>query len=161
MKKKLSATLLLALCILTACSAPSEPNEMEQMLDKVEQGLGEDYEKQAVTRVYDFTYVNEQGNTLIMYLCITTYFAANPETVTGLDKAALSAVFDPESTPLQKEFTVSGHSAAIYQDDGHTYLCWTTSPEASGIMEYAPGTVTEEEALRIVRSVYKGPNPEE
>lgn len=80
MKKKLSATLLLALCILTACSAPSEPNEMEQMLDKVEQGLGEDYEKQAVTRVYDFTYVNEQGNTLIMYLCITTYFAANPET---------------------------------------------------------------------------------
>lgn len=37
--KKLSAILLLALCILTACSAPSEPNEMEQILDKVEQAV--------------------------------------------------------------------------------------------------------------------------
>jgi len=159
--KKLSAIFLLALCILTACSAPSEPNEMEQMLEKVEQGLGEEYEKQSVTKVYDFEFTNGQGRTLTMYICATTYFAADPEAVTGLDKAALSAVFDPENTPLQKEFTVSGHSAAIYQDDAHTYLCWTTSPEASGVVEYTPGTITEEEALRIVRSVYEGPNPEE
>ncbi len=158
--KKISATFLLALCILTACSVPSEPNEMEQMLENVEQGLGEEYEKQSVTKVYDFEFSNDQGNTLIMYICATTYFAADPEAVTGLDMAALSAVFDPESTTLQKEFTVSGHSAAIYQDDDHTYLCWTTSPEASGILEYAPGTISEEDALRIVRSVYEGPNPE-
>lgn len=160
MKKKLAAFLLLSLCIFTACTS-SEPDEMAQILEQMELTLGENYEKQTVTKVYDFEFANSQDDTMILHLCLTTYFAANPETVTGLDKAALSAVFDPESTPLQKEFTVSGHSAAIYQDDGHTYLCWTTSPEASGIMEYAPGTVTEEEALRIVRSVYKGPNPEE
>lgn len=161
MKKKLSAILLLALCILTACSAPSEPNEMERMLEKVEQGLGGEYKKQSVTKVYDFAFTDNQGNTLTMYICVTTYFAADPEAVTGLDRAALSAVFDPENTPLQKEFTVNGHSAAIYQDDEHAYLCWTTSPEASGVVEYAPGTLTEEEALRVVRSVYERPNPGE
>lgn len=160
MKKKLAAFLLLSLCIFTACTS-SEPDEMAQILEQMELTLGENYEKQTVTKVYDFEFTNSQDDTMILHLCLTTYFAANPETVTGLDKAALSAVFDPESTPLQKEFTVSGHSAAIYQDDGHTYLCWTTSPETGGIMEYAPGTVTEEEALRIVRSVYKGPNPQE
>lgn len=159
MKKNFSAILLLVLCILTACSAPSKPNKMERMLEKVEQRLGEEYEKQAVTKVYDFSFTNGHGNTFMMYICVTTYFAADPEAVTGLDRAALSAVFDPENTPLQREFTVSGHSAAIYQDDDHTYLCWTTSPEASGVMEYAPGTITEEEALRIVRSVYEVPNP--
>jgi len=159
MKKNLSAIFLLALCILTACSALLEPNKMEQMLEKVEQGLGEESEKQAVTKVYDFAFTNSHGNTFMMYICAATYFAADTETVTGLDKAALSAVFDPENTPPQKEFTVSGHSAAIYQDDDHTYLCWTTSPEASGVLKYAPGTITEEEALRIVRSVYEIPNP--
>ncbi len=143
--KKLSAIFLLVLCILTACSAPSEPNKMEQILEKVEQKLGEEYEKQTATKVHDFAFTNGHGNTFTLYICVTTYFAENPETVTGLDRAALSAVFDLENTPLQREFTVNGHPAAIYQDDDHTYLCWTTSPEASGVVEYVPGTITEEE----------------
>lgn len=159
MKKKL-ATLLLALCIFTACSSPAEQDEMEQMLQKVEQALGEDYEKQIVTKVYDFEFINDQDDMMILHLCLTTYYGADPEDVTGLNTAALSAVFDLEGAQLQKEFTVSEHPAAIYQDETHAYLCWTSSPETSAVLDHTPGAISEENALRIVQSVYKYPNRE-
>lgn len=159
MKKKL-ATLLLALCIFTACSAPSEPNEIEQILDNVEQAISEDFEKQTVTEVCNFELVNDQDDTMILHLCFTTYYGADPKDITGLNTAALSAVFDLENAQLQKEFSVSEHPAAIYQDETRAYLCWTSSPEASAVLEHTPGSIREEDAFRIVQSVYEHPGQE-
>lgn len=155
MRKKYCTIFLAAFCIFTACSSQPKVSEIEQQLNQIEQALGDNYKKQSVTKVTDYLLTNTQGGAMVLHLCLTTCYEADPADVTGLDENAISAVFDPESAELQKAFTAGGHSAAIYHGDTRAYLCWTSSPEATGILEYDVGTVTEDEAIRIVESVYQ------
>ena len=158
MKKKLWLICLLVLCLFTACaSASEESGELDRAAEQIQQALPGGFEKIAQTDVYDYVFSSEDGSEMILHLCITTYDDESAVNITGLDIAAISAVFDAANTALVKEFTASGHSAAIYQGETCNYLCWTTSAQASAVMEYDPDSISEEEAMRIVQSVYEVP----
>lgn len=153
MEKRQFAILALTLCTLTACFSPSKPDKLEQAVEQIAQALDTGYEKQSATEVYRFHYSDGNGGRIVYHLCLTTYYAADPESVIGLDTDAISAVLDLENTPAEKELEVNGKPAVICQKDARTYLCWTISPEVSAILEYSPEAVSEEEALRIAQSV--------
>ena len=163
MKRNLLIVPILLLVLLTACSAPEaekEEDELHKTLSRVEQALEDvldDPQKRAVTEVLQFPFSDPDGNIMIFHYCLTTYYAQDPSTVTGLNMDAISAVFDPDSAILLEEFTVEGHSAAIYQANEWNYACWTSTPEESGIMQYDPDVVSWEDIHRIVESVYIPP----
>ena len=159
MKHNLLILFLFLTVFLTACSATQE-NELSKTLTQVEDALEdtlEDAEKLSVTKVLTATFSDDRGNPLVLYFCTTTYYAQDPSTVTGLNTEAISAVFDPGSAVLLEEFTVEGHPAAIYQGAEWNYACWTSSPEATGIMRYDPDVVSLEDVHRTVESVYVQP----
>lgn len=157
MKKLLTLLLLLTLCLFTACTSPAEPDELDKTAEQIEQALPEEYIKQSETQVYDFTFSDGQNGNMVYYICLTTYYEASPASVVGLDTNAISAVFDAEHTPVLREFEVSGHSAAIYQGENCRYLCCTSTPEASMVLEYDPDTLSEEDAIKVMESVFSNP----
>lgn len=159
MQIKLCCIFLMVLILFTACSAEkiAEPDELDQAASQIEEALPEEYKKISQTEVYDFVFSNDNDSTLVFHLCKTTYSESAPESISGLDIHAISAIFDAENTPVVKEFEVDGFPAAIYQGETCNYLCWTSSPEASGVLEYDPSVITEEDALHIVQSVYHIP----
>lgn len=157
MLKRIIVLFLLILSTLTACNSQSTPDPLEQELSRIETALGNDYQKLSETEVHSFPFTNGESGELVYYLCLTTYFVDAPTEVTSLDFNALSAVFDPDSARQEEEFNVSGHPAAFFHTDTHTWLCCTTSPETTILLQYTPGTITTEDALKIFRSVFEKP----
>lgn len=144
--------LVLAVTIALA-NCPTSQDEMMDMLNRVENALGDEWKKQTVTEVSDLVYSDDEGNTIIYYVCITTYYAADATEQTGLNTDAISAVIPPDTAESCRECTVSGLPAAIYQKDGRAYLCWTIIPELSCVIEYDPAVESEEDMLRMAESV--------
>lgn len=133
------------------CTKPQD--EMEDMLNRVEDALGNEWKKQSVTEVSNLVYSDDEGNTIIYYVCVTTYFEADAADQIGLNTAAVSAVINPEEAVYLKECTVSDHPAAIYQKDDRAYLCWTIMPELSCIIEYDPAIESEANIFHMAESV--------
>ena len=159
MKKK-TWLIIATICILlylavaiTFANRPTPEDEMMDMLNRVENALGDEWKKQTVTKVSDFVYSDGKGNTIIYYVCITTYYEADAAEQTGLNTEAIAAVIAPDEAVSCRECTVSGLPAAIYQKDGQAYLCWTIMPELSCVLEYDPSKQSEEDILRMAESV--------
>ena len=132
---------------------PTPRDKMIAMLEQVENALGEEWEKQTVTKVSDLVYSDDQGNNIIYHICTTTYYEEDIKKQTVLNTSAISAVIDPDEAESFRECTVSGLPAAIYQKDGQAYLCWTIMPELSCVIEYNPAVESEEDMLRMAESV--------
>ena len=159
MKKK-TGLIVTAICILlvlvgavTFANRPTPEDEMMDMLNRVENALGDEWKKQIVTKVSDLVYSNNEGNTIIYHVCTTTYYEADAAEQTGLNTEAIAAVIDPDEAVSCRECTVSGLPAAISQKDGRAYLCWTIMPELSCVIEYDPAIESEEDMLRMAESV--------
>ena len=159
MKKK-TWLIVAAICILlvlagaiTLANRPTPEDEMIDMLNRVENALGDEWKKQTVTKVSDLVYSDDQGNTIVYHVCTTTYYEADSAKQTGLNTDAISAVISPDEVENCWECTVSGLPAAIYQKDGRAYLCWTIIPELSCVIEYDPAVESEEDMLRMAESV--------
>lgn len=159
MKKK-TCFFIVAICILlvlavaiTFANRLTSEDEMMDMLNRVENTLGDEWKKQAVTKVSDLVYSDNEGNTIVYHVCTTTYYEADAPEQTGLNTEAISAVISPIETESFRECTVSGLPAAIYQKDGQAYLCWTIVPELSCVIEYDPTVESEEDILRMAESV--------
>ena len=144
--------LVLAVSIVKA-NRPSPQEEMMDMLNRLENALGDEWKKQTVTKVSDLVYSDEGGNTIIYHVCTTTYYEADSTEQTGLNTEAIAAVISPDEAESCRECTVSGLPAAIYQKDGQAYLCWTIIPELSCVIEYDPAVESEEDMLRMAESV--------
>ncbi len=129
------------------------PDEMQDTFDRLEAALGEEWKKQTVVEVSDFVYSDGKGNTIIYYICVTTYYEADANNQTGLHTDAISAVIVSDEAEECRECTVNDFPAAIYQKDGRAYLCWTITPELSCVIEYDPAVESEEDMLRIAESV--------
>ena len=159
MRKKIwlvvaSVCILLVLAITIASANRSTlEDEMMDMLNRVENALGDEWKKQTVTKVSDFVYSDGDGNTIIYYVCTTTYYDADAAEHTGLNTDAIAAVIAPDEAESFRECTVSGLPAAIYQKDGRAYLCWTIIPELSCVLEFDPTTENEEDILRMAESI--------
>lgn len=145
--------LLIAAIAITLANRPTPQDEMMDMLNRVENALGDEWKKQTVTEVSDLVYSDGEGNTIIYYVCVTTYYEADTTEQTGLNTDAISAVIPPNETESCRECTVSGLPAVIYQKDGRDYLCWTIMPELSCVIEYDPAVESEEDMLRMAESV--------
>ena len=159
MKKK-TGLIFTAICILLVlvgaiifANRPTPEDEMMDMLNRVENALGDEWKKQAVTKVSDLVYSDNEGNTIVYHVCITTYYEADSTEQTGLNMEAISAIISPDEAERYQECTVSGLPAAIYQKDGRAYLCWTIIPELSCVIEYDPAVESEEDMLRMAESV--------
>ena len=159
MKKK-TWLIVTAICILlilvvaiTFANFPTPEDEMVDMLNCVENALGDEWKKQTVTKVSDLVYSDSEGNTIVYHVCITTYYEADSTEQTGLNTEAIAAVISPDEAESCRECTVSGLPAAIYQKDGQAYLCWTIIPELSCVIEYDPAVESEEDMLRMAESV--------
>ena len=159
MKKK-TWLIITAICILlilavtiTLAHRSTPEEEMMDMLNRVENALGEEWKKQTVTKVSDLVYSDDEGNTIVYHVCITTYYEADASEQTGLNTEAISAVISPDEAESCRECTVSDLPAAIYQKGGRAYLCWTIMPELSCVIEYDPAVESEEDMLRMAESV--------
>lgn len=135
--------------LLTACSGPPEQSGWEEHTAQAES-----LEQKCASEVQEYSFTDGMGNLLIFYLCTSSCDIQPPAETAGLDMYAVSAVFDPTSAVLVEEFTVEGHPAAIYQAGDICYACWTSSPEATGVLRYNPEAVSANDILRIVESVY-------
>ena len=159
MKKK-TWLILAAVCILLIgavsiiiANHPTPQDEMMDVLNRVENALGDERKKQTVTKVSDLVYSDDEGNTIVYHVCTTTYYEADATEQTGLNTEAIAAVIAPDEAESFRECTVSGLPAAIYQKDGRAYLCWTIIPELSCVIEYDPAVESEEDMLRMAESV--------
>ena len=146
--------ILLVLAVAIAFANRSTPeDEMMDMLNRVENALGDEWKKQTVTKVSDLVYSDDIGNTIVYHVCTTTYYEADSAKQTGLNTDAISAVISPDESESCRDCTVSGLPAAIYQKDGRAYLCWTIMPELSCVIEFDPVVESEEDMLRMAESV--------
>ena len=159
MKKK-TWLILAAVCMLLIgagsiiiANHPTPQDEMMDVLNRVENALGDEWKKQTVTKVSDLVYSDDEGNTIVYHVCTTTYYEAYSAKQTGLNTDAIAAVISPDETESSRECTVSGLPAAIYQKDGRAYLCWTIIPELSCVIEYDPAVESEEDMLHMAESV--------
>lgn len=159
MKKK-TRLVFASVCIVLVLAAsiiltnrPTPEDEMMDMLNRVANALGDEWKKQAITKVSDFVYSDGKGNTIIYYVCITTYYEADTAEQTGLNIDAISAIIPPDKAESNQECTVGNLPAAIYQKDGRAYLCWTIIPELSCVLEYDPTKQSEDDMLRMAESI--------
>ena len=157
MKKQLIIILVL-LCTLTSCSFRTKPDPLQQEMNRIEQALDEaldgEYKKQRETEVMDYHFTSEDA-TMVYYICQTTYYAEDPNGVTGVDTDAVLGIFSVEDAPLEKEFEICEHPAAIYQYGEQSYLCCTPTPEYTLVLEFSPEFLSEEDAVKIIRSVFE------
>ena len=158
MRKRICVALLLILCFFTGCSVESEPDPLRQEMDRFENALAEEfdgeYKKQRETEVMDFHFISEDA-TMVYYICQTTYYAEDPNGVSGVDTDAVLGIFSVEDAPLEKEFEICEHPAAIYQYGEQSYLCCTPTPEYTLVLEFSPEFLSEEDAVKIIRSVFE------
>jgi len=139
--------------VFVSTNRPATQDEIQNVLDPVEDAMGDEWKKQTVTMVSDLVYSDAEGNTIIYYICVTTYYEADANDQTGLNTDAISAVIPPNEAESCRECTVSGLPAAIYQKDGRAYLCWTIIPELSCVIEYDPAVENEADMFRMAESV--------
>ena len=144
--------LVLAVSIVKA-NRPSPQEEMMDMLNRLENALGDEWKKQIVTKVSDLVYSDNDGNTIVYHVCTTTYYDADATEQTGLNTEAIAAVITPDEAESYRECTVSSLPAAIYEKDGRAYLCWTIIPELSCVIEYDPTLESDEDMIRMAESV--------
>ena len=159
MKKKIwliIATICMLLVLVVAivlANCPTPQDKMMDMLNRVENALGDEWKKQTVTKVSDLVYSDDKGNTIVYHVCTTTYYETDTSQQSGLNTEAISAVISPNEAEKYRECTVSGLPAAIYQKDGRAYLCWTIIPELSCVIEYDPAVESKEDMLHMAESV--------
>ena len=159
MKKIFLSVLALFLLSLTACSAVPSTDTVSEEAARIERALqnefGDDLQKISETEVYEFPFSDGNGNTIVYYLCETTYFDSESDKPAELDSNILGAVFDTVSAQLEKELDISDRPSAIYNLDDRAYLCCFASSEHTLILEYSPESLSEADAVKTILSVFE------
>ena len=145
---------LLVLAVAITIAHSSAPQDvMMNMFNRVKDVLEDESKKQPVTKVSNLVYSDNEGNTIVYHICITTYCEKDSANQTGLNTEAIAAVIAPDEAENCRECNVSGLPAAIYHKDGRAYLCWTIIPELSCVIEYDPDVESEDDMIRMAQSV--------
>lgn len=129
----------------------------EEMIERLEAALGDDYKKQLQTElVATLTYGNknednDDGN--IYYRILkTTYYEADPAEMTGLNTDAFNVLFPVDNMDSCETMKIQDWDAALYKKDDVAFLCWTYSPEVSYVLEYNPNFVADSEIIKMAES---------
>lgn len=164
MKKKKLIILVLAVVVCLAVvigvvvnkQKSAEPTP-EEMIERLEAALGDDYKKQLKTElVATLTYENknEDGDDGNIYYRIlkTTYYEADPAEVTGLNTVAFNVLFPVDNMDSCETMKIQDWDAALYKKDDVAFLCWTYSPEVSYVLEYNPNLIADSEIIKMAES---------
>ena len=116
------------------------------------QEVDPDFKSLGYTEVTNISYAIEGGGDIQYYFCKTTYFDEVPE-LDGVHLEAIRGVIDPDMAEDSRESKVLDYDAIIYTLNGREYLCWSLSPEDSCVLEYTPGTISEEDLWLMAESV--------
>lgn len=146
--------MIFCVMIFSSCRVQSSADDAQDMVERIEAAIGEDYKKQSVTElVATLKYADEDGNEINYHILRTTYYEADPVEVTGLNTSAIHLIFDTETADSCHEMKIQDWDAALYEKGALAYLCWTYSPEVSYILEYNPEAVRGEEIIKMAESV--------
>jgi len=160
---KLTALILVILCTSASIlSCKKEMSEYEKTkadflenakrIESAMQEVDPDFKSLGYTEVTNISYAIEGGGDIQYYFCKTTYFDEIPE-LTGVHLEAIRGVIDPDMAEDSRESKVLDYDAIIYTLNGREYLCWSLSPEDSCVLEYTPGTISEDELWLMAESV--------
>lgn len=139
------------LCTLSACGV----QECDTFGQAPEPVRDEEIQKTRKTEVYKFTFSDTEGNIIIYYLCETTCSQESNMKVSRVDIQALCEIFDAEDHLAEKEIDICGHPGALYLVNGRAFFCCTASAKSTVVLEYPPEVITEETALKILRSIFE------
>ncbi len=124
----------------------------EVLLGRLENALGDGWIRQSSTQITPVTYNDGQGQTVVHYICQTTYYVDSIPEITGVDPV-VNRIIDPETAETSRACKVSGFDAVLCTRDGRSYLCWTLSPECSMVIEYSPESIAEADVFKMAESV--------
>lgn len=128
-------------------------NKDGRIIKNVEQVLNDKWKKESLVEIFPMTYSNVSGDTIVYYVCKTTYYLDTPVSVEGVDEEAIKSIIDSKKSESSRECKVNDADAVIYVKGNREYLCWTMSSEYSCIIEYSPENVAEEEIFKMAESV--------
>jgi len=157
---KLPVLILMLLALFSCNDGLSEQEKLKadllenaMRIEEVLREIDPDYQSFGFTEVKEIIYELEGGEDDIRYYyCKTTYSGEIPE-LTGVHLEAIRGVINPDSAEESRDAEVLDYAAVIYTMNGREYLCWTISQEESCVIEYTPGTVSEEEIRLMAESV--------
>lgn len=127
---------------------------LEEDIQKIEDALGDKYEKQSVTTLAaTLTYGNEDDQSKIYYHILKTdYYEQDTSEITGLNTGAFGVLFMVEFMDSYEEMKIQEWPAALYKKGEMAYLCWTYSPEVSYVLEYKPAEIQDSEIIKMAES---------
>lgn len=111
------------------------------------------WDEKSLTEISQTRYSDAEGNEIIYYLCHTAYADAAAAETPDLNTEAFRTIIDPDTAEGARDCELNGLPAAIYENTGRAYLCWTASPEYSFVLEYDPEAVDEAEIIKMAASV--------
>ena len=161
MKRKIFITVLAVILVLSAVIgglhikklSSANAETPENIMERVELALGDEYKKQMETVVAGtIKYADKKGNEIKYHILKTTFYEADPSEVVGFHVDSLGVLFDPAGARACEEMMIKEWSAARYEFEGVSYLCWTDTPEVSYILEYNPEAVADSEILKMAES---------
>lgn len=126
--------------------------ENAKRIEAAMQETDPDFKALGYTEVSNISYAIKGGGDVQYYLCETTYFNEIPE-LDGVHLEAIRGIIDPDMAEDSRESKVLDYDAIIYTLNGREYLCWTISPEISCVLEYTPGTISDEDIRLMAESV--------
>jgi len=121
-------------------------------VEEVMQKEDPDFKALGYTEVTQVSFEQTNGHDIQYYYCGTTYFDEVPE-LTGVHLDAIKGVVDPALAESSRDTKVLDYDAIIYALDGREYLCWSISSEDSCVLEYIPGTISEDDLWMMAESV--------
>ena len=162
MNRKLWTLILMIAASLSMFSCEDEMSEYEKTkinflenakrIEEAMQEVDPDFKSLGYTEVMKISYEIEGGGDIQYYYCKTSYFDEIPE-LTGVHLEAIRGVIDPDMAENSREAEVLDYDAIIYTLEGREYLCWSLSPEDSCVLEYTPGTISEDDLWMMAESV--------
>ena len=122
------------------------------VIAQMEEALGDEWGKVSETEVVPLTFADDEGDTIICYVCKTAYYTEEIPEVDNLT-TVLDEIISPETAEESRSCKVSGLDAMLYKKNGRGFLRWTASPQYSFIIEFTLKNIPEEDIFRMAESI--------
>ena len=145
---------LLLTLLLTGCGGEQQPQASFAMFNQVDSALqSQGYERESVTRVVSAVLADADGNEIIYHYCETTFSGPVPTNLALPNLSVIERVVEPDRIQATEPCKVCTLDALRFRTGDRSYLCWSTDPEHTLILEYDPAAVSDADILKMAESV--------